>query len=156
MAVLFGGGLLASPGLSLSSFALVFGIFALASSAATLLAAANSPARSLRVRAVIDLAMGVLLCARTPWSALTPLNYLAGAWATSTGILEMFAAGAFHRDRPTEWLEAGAGAIAVALGVFLGVYPETSLPPLVRWIGVAMLASGLLLLVAAGRLKKEL
>jgi uncharacterized membrane protein HdeD (DUF308 family) len=155
VALFFGGLILESPGVSLETFAFAFGIFALASGTAALVSAARLPARSLGFRAAIDLALGALLCLRRPWTSLLALNYLAGAWAMATGILEMFAAGAFHRDRPTERLEAGAGALAIALGFFLGVHPENSLPPLIRLTGLATLGSGLLLLVAAWRLRRR-
>jgi uncharacterized membrane protein HdeD (DUF308 family) len=156
VALLFGGILLAVPDLSLASFALALGLFALASAVVTLAAATRLPARSLVVRAAIDLALGVLLCVRRPWTALAALDYLAGAWATATGVLEMFAAGVFRRDRPTEWLEAGAGAIAVALGIYLGIFPETLLSPLVRLFGVLELVSGALLLLDASRTSGKL
>ncbi len=156
VALLFGATLLAIPDLSLASFALALGIFALASGVVTLAAATRLPARSLAVRAAIDLALGVLLVVHRPWTSLAALDYLAGAWATATGILEMFAAGVFRRDRPTEWLEAGAGAIAVALGMYLGVFPETLRSPLVRLVGVMEVLSGAFLLIAASRKRRDL
>lgn len=155
IAVVFGAILLAADWTAVSTLAVAFGVFLIAAAAAAILVAERFSSRSLAVLAAVEAVIGLLLCLHRPWEGLHTLAYLAGAWATAAGILEMFAAGAFHRDRRTERLEAGAGAVLAILGVFLAVYPETSLAPIANWTGAALLASGTLLLIAAARLKSK-
>lgn len=136
-----------------AAFASALAVFLLVGAAAAAFASRLFGSRSLAVLAVVDAGVGLLLAVHRPWQGLATLNYLAGAWAMAAGLLEMIAAGTFVRDRATEGLEAASGLVLVAVGVYLGVFPETSLSPLAHLAGGALFVSGALLISAAVRLR---
>jgi uncharacterized membrane protein HdeD (DUF308 family) len=146
--LLIAGGRWSDP----ASLAGILGVFLLLAAASAGFAAGRFGSRSLAALCVVDAALGLLLAIHQPWQGLATLDYLVGAWAVAAGILEMFAAGTFARDRATEGLEAASGILLAGVGAFLGVFPETRLAVFSRLTGAALLASGALLALAAARL----
>jgi uncharacterized membrane protein HdeD (DUF308 family) len=150
VAIAFAAGASIFRYLPLSFLAVTFALFLLAGAAAALADAIARPSRSLLLLSCVSLALGAFLWIR-PWPSQRLFVYLAGAWAMLAGLLESIAAGTWHRDRPTEWLEAGAAAAWLLVGAALGVFPETTTAAAARLLAVGALVSGLCLGAAAAR-----
>jgi uncharacterized membrane protein HdeD (DUF308 family) len=150
VAIGFAAGASVIGNLPLSFLAVTFALFLLAGAAAALFDAIVRRSRSLLFLSGVSLALGAFLWVR-PWPSQRLFVYLAGAWAMLAGLLESIAAGTWRRDRPTEWLEAGAGAAWLIVGAALGVFPETDAAPTGRLLALGALVAGLCLCAAALR-----
>ena len=139
------------PGVRRESVAAALGLYAVAEALPALIAGLRIGSRSLVILAIVDSLTGSLLLLR-PGIGHLAFVYVAGAWAMLTGILEMFAAGAFRASSRTEWLQASAGGVSVVLGLVLGIFPSLPAGALPRVLGVAILLTGGLTLGVAGRL----
>jgi uncharacterized membrane protein HdeD (DUF308 family) len=151
-AILFGLFAVSGAGDSPGALALMFGIYVAFEAVAALMTGLALGNRSLVLLAVVDSLTGALFLL-LPALPLITLSYVLGAWAMLTGVLEVFAAGAFKRSRKTERAQAGAGVVSIALGFALGIYPELAAPDLAGWLGAAMMLFGCLCILAAARVR---
>ena len=71
------------------------------------------------------------------WSDITAfvLLLLLAVWALTTGIVELVLALRLRRAVEGEWLLGAAGAIALAFGVLLLVFPAAGAASVVWWVG---------------------
>ena len=151
-AILFGIFAVSGAWGSTRVLAFVFGVYAGLEAFAALMSGLGLRNRSLVILAVIDSLTGAFFVLQPELQLLT-FSYVVGAWAMLTGILEMFAAGAFRRSFETKRMQAGAGAVSIALGFGLGIYPELSPASLAGWLGATMLLFGCLSVLAAARVR---
>lgn len=151
-AVLFGIFAVSGAWGSIGALALVFGIYAAFEALAALMSALTLRNRSLVLLAVVDSLTGAFFLLRPELKLLT-FSYVVGAWAMLTGLLEVVAAGALKRSRPTLRVQAAAGFTSMTLGVGLGIYPELGLTDLAGWLGATMVVFGALCVLAAARVR---
>jgi len=151
-AILFGIFALSGAWGSTGALALVFGIYAAFEALAALMSGLGLKNRSLGIRAVVDSLTGAFFLLQPELKLLT-FSYIVGAWAMLTGVLEVIAAGALRRSRPTQRVQAAAGFTSIALGVGLGIYPELGPKDLAGWLGATMVFFGSLCLLAAARVR---
>ena len=71
------------------------------------------------------------------WSDITAfvLLLLLAIWALTTGLVELVLAFRLRRAVEGEWLLGAAGAIALAFGVLLLVFPAAGAASVVWWVG---------------------
>jgi uncharacterized membrane protein HdeD (DUF308 family) len=98
------------------------------------------------------LAIGIITLFRPAATALGLLWSIA-AWALITGVLEIVAAVSLRKAIKGEWLLALSGALSIALGVLLVIFPAAGLLTLVFWTGAYALIFGVLMTVLAFRLQ---
>lgn len=89
------------------------------------------------------------------WPGITALVlvYVASAWATITGGLEIAAAVRLRKEIEGEWLLALSGVLSVALGLLLAVYPNIGAIGVVWYLGIYAAVFGALLISLSLRLR---
>jgi uncharacterized membrane protein HdeD (DUF308 family) len=157
-AVLFGLLTFVAPGPSLFALVLLFGLYALVDGAFGLADAlqrrqAGRPWGSLVVVGLASIVAGVLALL---WPGITALAllYLIAAWAAVTGVGQIAAAIRLRKQIRGEWLLALSGAISVALGVLLFLFPAAGALATVIWIGAFVLVHGALLIALSLRVRR--
>jgi uncharacterized membrane protein HdeD (DUF308 family) len=150
LAILFGVlALSGSPG-TVRAVSIALGAYAALESMAALGSALALASRPLLLVSIVDSAAGGYLLL-LPAESATVLAWVLGAWATASGILDLLAAEPFGSPAGLGRAHAGAGAVALFLGVALAVHPEFDRFELAAWCGSALIVRGALFLVAAGR-----
>lgn len=156
-AILFGVIAILLPGVTLASLVLLFAAYMLVDGILTILAGVRAAQRHQRwgmliLEGVADLVAGAIAFS---WPLVTVLAfvYLLGAWAIVSGVLLSSAAFRLNLARG-RWLMGIGGAVSVAWGVLLLVWPFTGALVLTWWIGAYALFFGVALLVLAFRLRK--
>lgn len=156
-AVLFGVAALVWPGLTLAVLVLLFGAYALADGLLAAVAALGAPAGyERRWVLLLEGAAGVIVGTLTfLWPAMTALAllYFIAAWAVVTGALQVVAAVRLRELISHEWLLVLGGALSVLFGVALMAVPVAGALAVVWLIGVYAVASGMLLVALALRLR---
>jgi sporulation protein YlmC with PRC-barrel domain len=91
------------------------------------------------------------------WPGLTALAllYLVAAWAIVTGILQLVGAIRLRQEIEGEWLLILSGILSVIFGVLLAALPGVGILALVWLIGAYAVASGILLIILAFRVRNE-
>lgn len=158
LGVLFGLVAFFLPGVTLAVLVAFFGAFALIDGLFLLFAGLRSVHRQERwwalvLQGVVGILAGVITLL---WPAITALAllFLIAAWAIATGVIEIAAAIRLRKEIHNEWLLGLIGALSVLLGVLLVVFPGEGLLAWVWAIGAYALASGVLLLLFAFRLRR--
>jgi uncharacterized membrane protein HdeD (DUF308 family) len=156
--IVFGLLILSSPLPSLAVLVIFFGVYALADGVVTVVAAAanrRSHPRwgSLLASGLLGVAAGIFILAWPAWTAVA-LVYLIAGWATVTGIGEIAAGIRLRRQITGEWLLMLAGAVLVAFGAFLGLFPWAGAVAVAWWIGAAAVVLGAVRIAAALRLRR--
>lgn len=159
LALAFGLGVAAWPGIPLPTLVLAFGTYALLDGIAALAVAVRYGAREhvwlvwLEGLAGVGLAMAVLAWVQ---SAAELLVLAIALWAVVTGILEVVVARRLRFELPSEALLGVAGAVSLALGVAIFVWPASTASGLVLLLGSYGIGFGALLLSQGLRLRKSL
>ena len=126
--ICFGLVVLAWPGISLVSLALLFGVVAFADGLGNVAAAIGGRRESetwwvLLVAGVLGICAGIITFINPGVTAVT-LLFLIALWAIATGFLEVVTAVELRKDIEGEfWIGLG-GLISIAFGVFLLARPE--------------------------------
>ena len=158
LAILFGVMAFAWPGLTLVTLVFLFGVWALVSGAFATVGAFGARARNkdwwvLLLIGLLGIAAGVLNFYRPGITAISLLWYIA-FWSIFTGVMEFVAAVRLRKEiRGEGWLML-AGVLSVIFGVLLLAYPGAGALALITLIAAYAIVFGVILVVAAFRLKK--
>jgi uncharacterized membrane protein HdeD (DUF308 family) len=157
LALLFGVLTLVWPGVTVLALALLFAAYAVVDGVGMVVSGLSRGDRGRRwsyvLAGVVGIVAGVLAAV---WPAVTALVLVlfAGVWAIVTGVLEIVAAVRLRRELTGEWVLALLGALSVVAGVLILVRPDVGALALATVLGVYALLAGVVLLVAAWRVRK--
>jgi uncharacterized membrane protein HdeD (DUF308 family) len=156
-AIVFGVLALVSPGITLLALVYLFAAYAVVDGVLALV-------RGLRrggsggadwwqvVRGVVGIAAGVIAFAVPDITAYALLLVIA-AWAIVSGGIELMAAYQLRDVIRREWLVALDGLLAILFGVVLILFPSAGALAVVWLIGAFAIASGVILLTVAFRVR---
>lgn len=155
LAIVFGIVALIYTGQTLLSLVLVFGVFAVLSGIASLVAAVRAGEAHQRwgwlaVSGLLSIAAGVMTFV---WPGITALAFvlLIAAWAIFTGVMEITFALALPETLAHPWLMGFSGLLSVLLGIVLAVWPRAGAVSLTWLVGIYAIAYGATLLYYAYR-----
>lgn len=156
-AVLFGIIALLSPGITLTTLVLLFGIYAFIDGVfaiATVIKKRNGqrPTWAWLLEGVVGIAAGVLAFV-LPGATALALLYLIAGWAVATGILEIVVAFKLRKEIKGEWLLFIAGALSVVFGLFIAMFPAASVVVVIAMVGFYAVFFGVLLTLLGLRLR---
>ena len=154
-AILFGIATFLVPGISLVALVALFGASAFVDG---VLAIGNAITRRseapwwfLLRQGVTGIGAGVVTFLFPGITALSLVLLIAG-WALATGVLEIVSAIRLRKTITNEWMLGLLGALSVAFGVVLFLFPQSGALAIVMWIGAYALVLGPLLIALAIRL----
>lgn len=155
LAIVFGIVAFIYTGQTLLSLVLVFGVFAVLSGIASLVAAVRAGEVHQRwgwlaVSGLLSIAAGVMTFV---WPGITALAFvlLVAAWAIFTGVMEITFALALPETLAHPWLMGFSGLLSVVLGIVLAVWPRAGAVSLTWLVGIYAIAYGATLLYYAYR-----
>jgi uncharacterized membrane protein HdeD (DUF308 family) len=159
-AILFGVLAFAWPGITLFVLVLFFGAYMLVDGIFAIVAAVRAAGEEdrwwlLLIEGILGVLAGLVAFF---WPGLTALAllYFIAAWAIVTGIMEIVAAVRLRQEIEGEWALGLSGLLSVIFGVLLVVLPAPAgLLSLVWLIGAYAVATGVLLLILAFRVRSE-
>jgi uncharacterized membrane protein HdeD (DUF308 family) len=136
---------------SFAAYALVDGIFAIA--AAISGHGAGRRWWALVIQGILGISAGVLTFF---WPGLTQLAllFLIAYWAIATGVFEVIAAIRLRKEIQGEWLLALSGVLSVIYGLALIIMPVAGAIAVAWLIAAFSVASGVIMLVLAFRLRE--
>jgi uncharacterized membrane protein HdeD (DUF308 family) len=143
-ALVFGIVVLAWPGLALATLLVMFGAFCLADGVLGVWAAISggSDHRWLQlVWALVSIGAGLATLLVPGVTAIALLFYI-GAWAITSGALQIVSAIQLRREIEGEWLLMLNGLLAVAFGLLLFARPGAGAMAIVTILGVFAIVSG--------------
>jgi uncharacterized membrane protein HdeD (DUF308 family) len=156
-AVVFGILAIVLPGITLTALAILFGIYALVDAAGSFASAfqhrEDAGHRALHVlEGLVALAVGAIAIV---WPGITALALvvLIGIWAVATGIAEIAAAIRLRRVITNEWLLGLSGALSIAAGVVVFVWPNAGAVAISWVIGIYAIVFGIVLIWFGVRLR---
>ncbi len=160
IAILFGLAALLRPGIALEALILLFGAYALVDGVFSIVGVfggtrSGTPRWLLLVEGVAGILAGVIAFVFPMLTAVVFL-YLVAAWAIVTGIAEIATAIRLRQEIQGEWALIVGGILSILFGVLLGVVgPFAGILSLIWLIGAYAIASGVLLLVTAFRVRGQ-
>ncbi len=158
LAVLFGIVALTTPGVTLLSLALFFGVYLLIDGVFGIVAAIRAARQDQRwglllAEGVLDILMG-LIAVVFPVGAVLAFVLATAAWSLITGVLMLMAAFKLTAEHGRWWMVLG-GVASLLFGIALAVSPVIGAVVLTWWLGAYALAFGVFLLVLAFRLRAK-
>jgi len=157
LGILFGIAAIAWPGITLAVLILFFGAYMFVDGVFALVAAIRFRHErerwvSLLIEAILGIAIGAVTFL---WPGITALAWVFTivAWAILTGVLELIAAFRLHGALGSEILLGLTGVVSIIFGLAMAALPLIGLVVWVLLIGSYAIAFGVLLLVAALRLR---
>jgi uncharacterized membrane protein HdeD (DUF308 family) len=159
IAVLFGLAAFLRPGIALEALILLFGAYALVDGAFSIVGVfggtrGGTPRWLLFVEGVVSILAG-LIALVVPGLAAVALLYLIAAWAVVTGLAEIATAIRLRQQIRGEWALILGGIISVLFGLILAVLPAVGILSLIWLIGAYAVAFGILMLIAAFRVRGQ-
>jgi len=159
-AILLGILAFAWPGITLFVLVLFFGAYMLVDGIFAIVAAVRAAGEEdrwwlLLIEGILGVLAGLVAFF---WPGLTALAllYFIAAWAIVTGIMEIVAAVRLRQEIEGEWALGLSGLLSMIFGVLLVVLPAPAgLLSLVWLIGAYAVATGVLLLILAFRVRSE-
>ncbi|MGC1244172.1 MAG: DUF308 domain-containing protein [Chryseosolibacter sp.] len=147
------------PGITLSALIILFGAFTLLEGAFLLIAGVRSRKKHERwgiliLHGVLSILVAIIAFA-APLATALALLYLIAAWALLSGLIEIAAAIKLRKQIQGEWALALEGVVTILFAVSLVILPGAGLVAMVWMSGAFWLASGIVLIILAIRLKKE-
>jgi uncharacterized membrane protein HdeD (DUF308 family) len=109
----------------------------------------------LLLRGIVAILFGVLTFMR-PGISLASLVLLFGAYALADGVLGAWTAISHRKDRENWWVLLLEGVLGIGVGVLTLVKPGVTALVLLFYIAIWAIATGVLEIVTAVRLRKEL
>ena len=158
VAIAFGVLALAWPAITLLGLVALFAAFALINGAASAVGALQNRSSDEHwwlglLLGLVSLGAGVIAIVSPALTALV-LVLLMGANAIVTGVLDIALAIRLRRAIRGEWVLFLAGLVSIVFGVLVFLFPGAGALALVWLISVYAIASGVLLLAAAWRLRR--
>jgi uncharacterized membrane protein HdeD (DUF308 family) len=159
IAILFGIAAFLRPGIALEALILLFGAYALVDGVFSIVGVfggtrGGTPRWLLFVEGVVSILAG-LIALVVPGLAAVALLYLIAAWAVVTGLAEIATAIRLRQEIRGEWAMILGGIISVLFGLILAVLPAVGILSLIWLIGAYAVAFGILMLIAAFRVRGQ-
>jgi len=158
-AIVFGVLAFIWPGLTLLTFVILYGVFAIIDGVLALAAVfgrtgPDVPKWWLVLTGILDIGAGLIALF---WPGITAfvLIIFIGAWATVRGIMEIIAAIQLRKEIEGEWLLVLAGVLSVLFGLGVLIYPGAGAVALAWLIGIYAIAIGVVMIMLAIRLRKH-
>lgn len=147
------------PGITLAVLIALFGAFALLEGVFLIISGIRSRHEQKRwwvliLQGIISIGAGVIAFV-APLATAIALLYLMASWAIVSGILEIVVAIRLRKEMEGEWMLILDGLVTILFGLALVLVPGAGLLAWIWMIGAFKLASGILLLLLAFRLRKE-
>jgi uncharacterized membrane protein HdeD (DUF308 family) len=158
LAIIVGVIALFFPVVTLVFLIALFGCFALLEGLFLLVAGIRSRKSNQRwwaliLQGILGLGAGALAFL-APMATAIALIYLVAVWAVASGVIEIIAAIRLRKAIEGEWLLILDGAVTIIFGLALALAPNVGLLVWMWMIGGFKLASGILLIILAFKLKK--
>ncbi len=159
LAILFGLAALLRPGIALEALILLFGAYALVDGVFSIVgvfggARGGMPRWLLLLEGIAGIVAGIVAFVLPVLTAFA-LYFLIIAWALVTGVAEISTAIRLRREIEGEWAMILSGALSILFAVVLLVSGAIGIFTLVWVIGVYAVVFGVLLLIAAFRVRGE-
>ena len=157
IAIAFGILALLMPGLTLAALILLFAAYAIVDGASHVVTgirqrSGDRPDGLMILGGIVGIAVGVIAAILPGVTALFLLT-LIGAWAIVTGAAEIVAAYRLRKAISGEWLLALQGIISIAFGLYVWIFPGAGALAVVWLIATFAIASGVILLMLAFRMR---
>jgi uncharacterized membrane protein HdeD (DUF308 family) len=157
IAILFGLAALLRPGIALEALILLIGAYFLVDGAFAIVGVfrgtrSGTPRWLLLLEGVVSILAGLIAFVNPGITAIA-LLYLVAAWAVITGIAEIVTAIRLRKEITGEWALILGGVLSVMFGLLLAVLPGVGILSLIWLIGAYAIAFGVLLLIAALRVR---
>ena len=157
-AILFGLLTIMWPGLSLLTFVLLFGVFALFDGGlalgAAIMGGSAEPRWWLALVGLLGIAAGALALLWPGITGLVLLIFIA-AWAITAGVFEVMGAIKLRKEIEGEWWLITTGILSVLFGVLILLFPGAGALSIAFVIGWFAILYGALLVGLSWRLKKH-
>ena len=159
LAILFGLAALLRPGIALEALILLFGAYALVDGVFSIVgvfggARGGMPRWLLLLEGIAGIVAGIVAFVLPVLTAFA-LYFLIIAWALVTGVAEISTAIRLRREIEGEWAMILSGALSILFAVVLLVSGAIGIFTLVWVIGVYAVVFGVLLLIAAFRVRGQ-
>lgn len=146
------------PIVTLTGLVLLFGLFALVDGALALsIAVRDEPRTGWSWALLLEGGAGIVagaLALFVPGVALKVLIGLVAVWAVATGVLEILAARALHRDGSTTTALVAGGVASLAVAVVIVAWPQIGATAIAWVLGGYALVFGIVLVALAIRLRR--
>lgn len=145
------------PGVTLAALVLLFGAYALVDGIAAIILGIREFGERERwwatlIVGFVSLAAGIITFLMPNITALALLLVIA-SWAIVRGVFEIAAAIRLRHAIEGEWLLGLAGALSIAFGVMMLLFPGAGALALVLWIGAFAFVWGVTLVVLSFRVR---
>jgi uncharacterized membrane protein HdeD (DUF308 family) len=145
------------PGLTLGALILLFAAYAIVDGVSHVITgirqrSGDGPDGLMILGGIVGIAVGVIAVILPGVTALFLLA-LIGAWAIVTGAAEIVAAYRLRKAIGGEWLLALQGILSIAFGVYVWLFPGAGALAVVWLIAAFAIASGVILLMLAFRMR---
>jgi uncharacterized membrane protein HdeD (DUF308 family) len=145
------------PGLTLGALILLFAAYAIVDGVSHVITgirqrSGDRPDGLMILGGIVGIAVGVIAVILPGVTALFLLA-LIGAWAIVTGAAEIDAANRLRKAISGEWLLALQGIISIAFGLYVWLFPGAGALAVVWLIAAFAIASGVILLMLAFRMR---
>jgi uncharacterized membrane protein HdeD (DUF308 family) len=156
-AIIFGILAFIQPGLTLTVLVLLYGAYALWDGVFAIISGVwhrheNKRWWIVALEGVVSIIAGIVTLLLPGLTAIV-LVYVIAAWSILTGVLEIMAAIRLRKEITGEWLLMLAGILSVLLGVAMALLPGAGALALVWLIAAYAVASGVLMVALALRLR---
>jgi uncharacterized membrane protein HdeD (DUF308 family) len=157
IAILFGLAALLRPDIALGALILLFGAYALVDGVFAIVGVfggtrGGTPRWLLFLEGVLSILAGIIAFVFPGLTAIA-LLYLVAIWAVFTGIAEIATAIRLRQEIRGEWALILGGILSVLFGLLLAVLPGVGILSLIWLIGAYAIAFGVLLVIAAFRVR---
>ena len=145
------------PGLTLGALILLFAAYAIVDGVSHVITgirqrSGDGPDGLMILGGIVGIAVGVIAVILPGVTALFLLA-LIGAWAIVTGAAEIVAAYRLRKAISGEWLLALQGILSIAFGAYVWLFPGAGALAVVWLIAAFAIASGVILLMLAFRMR---